>query len=41
MLKEKSNTALNQLVTIHIIQDVLIDNKERKTNFCILMDIKL
>jgi len=38
---EKSDSVLNQLVTVHTIQNILIENKERKTNFCIHMDIKL
>ena len=41
MLMEKSDTALYQLVTIHIVQNILIENKERKADFCILTDVKL
>jgi hypothetical protein len=41
LLMEKSDTALNQLVTVHIIQNILIENKERKTKICTLVDIKV
>jgi len=41
MLMEKDYTALHQLATILKTQNILIENKERKINFRIIMDIKL